>query len=117
MRLIKLLLIVTSALVLWPNMAEAHPITRKVSPADGDVFPACPDTFYVRFTQKHKLKQFMLSDAKGTLIDVGFQPRTTTNWEHRVQLPCLPAGQYTISYMVKGRDLHEITNTVGFTVK
>lgn len=38
MRLIKLLLIVTTALVLWPNMAEAHPITRKVSPADGTCF-------------------------------------------------------------------------------
>ncbi len=117
MRLIKLLLIVTTALVLWPNITYAHPITRKVSPADGEMFPACPDTFYVRFTQKHKLKQFMLFDAKGTPIDVGFQPRNTTNWEHRVPLPCLSAGQYTISYMVKGRDLHEITNTVGFTVK
>lgn len=93
MRLFKLLLIATTALVLWPNMADAHPITRIVSPADGEVFSACPDTFYVRFTQKHKLKQFMLSYAKGTTIDVEFQPRITTNWEHRVQLLCLPAGQ------------------------
>jgi methionine-rich copper-binding protein CopC len=117
MRLKKLLYIVTTALVLWPSLASAHPITRKVSPADGEVFPTCPDTFYVRFTQKHKLKQFMLFDAKGPPIDVGFQPRTTTNWEHRVPLPCLSAGQYTISYIVKGRDLHEITNKVSFTVK
>lgn len=117
MSLIKLLFFTTITLALWPNIAEAHPITRKVSPADGEVFPTCPETFYVRFTQKHKLKQFMLSDAKGTPIDVGFQPRSTTNWEHRVQLPCLPAGQYTISYMVKGRELHEITNKISFTVK
>ena len=117
MHLIKLLFIVTTTFVLWPNVADSHPITRKVSPADGEVFPTCPDTFYVRFTQKHKLKQFVLSDVEGKLIEVGFQPRTTTNWEHRVQLPCLPAGQYTISYMVKGRDLHEITKTVSFTVK
>ncbi len=48
MRLIKLLFLATTTLVLWPNIAEAHPITRKVSPADGEVFPTCPDTFYVR---------------------------------------------------------------------
>lgn len=45
MRFIKLLLIVTTSSVLWPNMTDAHPITRKVSPADGEVFPTCPDTF------------------------------------------------------------------------
>ena len=56
MRLIKLLLIVTTALVLWPNMAEAHPITRKVSPAGGDKFAKCPNNYYVRFTLKQKHK-------------------------------------------------------------
>ncbi len=74
MRLIKLLLIVTTALVLCPNMAAADPINSKVCPANAEMFPTCPDTFYVRFSQKHKLKQFMLFDAKGTPIDVGFQP-------------------------------------------
>ena len=97
--------------------AQAHSPLQSVTPSDGAVLKAAPQTIEMRFRGRALLIRFQLVNAgDGTKIGLGESHLMVKSDEHRITLPPLHAGDYTASWRALSEDGHVIKGGFSFSV-
>ena len=97
--------------------AQAHSPLIGLTPSDGAVLSAAPEAIEMRFRGAARLIRFQLvNDGDGAKIGLGESHLMVESDEHRIILPPLPAGDFTVSWRALSEDGHVIKGGFSFSV-
>ena len=103
--------------LLLAASAVAHSPLQSVTPSDGAVLTAAPEAIEMRFRGGARLIRFQLvNDADGTKVGLGESHLMVESDEHRIILPPLPVGDFTVSWRALSEDGHVIKGGFSFSV-
>jgi methionine-rich copper-binding protein CopC len=115
-RLHKYLLPLLAVLLLGAQPAFAHNKLTASSPADKATLESSPATLELSFSDATWLESVELLDAAGTPVALEFTAPTDQASGFSIPLPALPAGSYTVKWLVEGSDTHRIPGEFTFTI-
>jgi methionine-rich copper-binding protein CopC len=95
--------------------AFAHTALSASQPADGETVSA-PAALTLDFAAPVSLLVLSVTGNTGE-VDIGFAPRAEASPQHKIALPTLAAGRYTVDWTIVGADGHKISKSFSFTVE
>lgn len=112
----KHLLSLLALLLLAAQPALAHNKLTSSTPADKATLTSAPATLELSFSDATWLESVELLDSAGTPVALEFTAPTDQASSFSIPLPTLPAGSYTVKWLVEGSDTHRIPGEFTFTI-
>lgn len=103
-------------LLLGAQPALAHNKLTASNPADKAMLDSAPAALELSFSDATWLESVELLDAAGTPIALEFTAPTDQASSFSIALPALPAGSYTVKWLVEGSDTHRVPGELSFTI-
>lgn len=103
------------SLLLITGSVQAHSHLEASTPAEGSILASAPATLVLTFSAATRLTALSLQKA-GEAKQVITPLPTTVEATHKVAVPTLAPGAYTVHWRVVGSDSHVMSGQLHFTV-
>lgn len=93
---------------------HAHSSMHQTYPHNGAVLLQQPEKLQLTFDNEVRLVSVKMFDAAATPVELAFTPNVNMKKEYAITLPFLKPGQYSVKWMVMGRDGHKMQGQFAF---
>lgn len=109
--------LVLCLVLVWSTGGQvlAHSMLQASSPMDGAEVEA-PKVLTLEFSEPVRLLRVTLTGPDGDAIGFGFEPAREPTAILEYDLPALEAGEYTVEWMLIGKDGHTVSDRFSFSV-